>query len=150
ESLAGAHERMTEWVHLRRYVAHRDRSARPVKLTRAQRVMLELFEVGQHIVPAPTRVAGGPPVIEVRRVSAHVHHRVDGARTTDDLAAGPVSATLLELWIGLCLVHPVEARMSERAPVTDRHPYPGAQVRASGLQQQDAVAVGLGQPMRQN
>ncbi len=113
-------------------------------------MIFQFPEVGQDIIPTPARIPGGAPIVEIRPMSTHIDHGVDGARAANDFATRPVSPTLVQLRIGFRLVHPVKAWVCERPPVTDRHPDPRTAIRTACLQEQNAVASGLGQTMRQN
>src|SRR5580704_11440300 len=110
----------------------------------------EFPEVGQHIIPAPARISGGAPILEIRPMPTHIDHGVDGARAANDFATRPVSPTLVQLRIRLRLVHPVKAWVCECPPVTDWHPDPRTAIRPACLNEQNAVASGLRQTMRQN
>ena len=39
--------------------------------------VLRLFEIGQHIVPSPTIVTQGFPIIKIVRLAAYIDHRID-------------------------------------------------------------------------
>src|SRR2546430_4365398 len=85
-------EARTQGVHARRHVAHVHRTSGAVEFGSAPRVILELPEVGEQLAPGPAGIARRAPVVEVRRLPAHVHHGVDGARPAQYLTARPEGA----------------------------------------------------------
>src|SRR5207244_13077073 len=72
------------------------------------------------ISPVPAGAAALPPQIVIGRVAAHIHHTVDRAGAAKHLAARLVHAAALELWLGLALEHPVDARIGEQPAAADR------------------------------
>src|SRR6266403_337700 len=50
-------------------------------------VVFRQSKVGQHVIPTPAGVAGGRPIVVIPGVAAVIGHAVDGAGTTDHLAA---------------------------------------------------------------
>src|SRR5256885_3918581 len=85
-------------MHAPRHVAHVHRACGAVEFGQAPRVILELPEVGQQLAEGPAGIARRAPVVEVRGLSAHVHHGVDGARPAQYLAARPEGAA--RYWAG--------------------------------------------------
>jgi hypothetical protein len=59
-------------------------------------IVFRQSKVGQYLLPAPARVAGGRPVVVVLRVSAVIGHAIDRAGATDHLAARQRQAAVVE------------------------------------------------------
>ena len=91
---AGLHERVVDGIPVTLDVAaDGDRPGVAVERIRAEvEVVLELDEVGKHVLPAPARVAEGGPAVEVEWRSSNgdaaVHHR----RAADELAPSEAHA----------------------------------------------------------
>ncbi len=51
-------------------------------------LILRLLEIGQHVVPAPARIAELAPVVVVARLAAHVDHAVDRGAAAEHAAPG--------------------------------------------------------------
>ena len=75
----GGDERLAQRVHLVAHVADVKRPSRAVVRGCPPRVILGFAKVRQHLRPGPAAVAGGRPVVEIARLAAQVHHRVDRA-----------------------------------------------------------------------
>src|SRR6202034_3717442 len=85
------------------------------------------------------------PVLEIERVTAHVHHAVDRGGAAEHLAARGVQAAAVEMRLGLGPVAPVVALHVHRDRERTRHLDPQRAVRAAVLEQQHAVAAVLAQ-----
>ena len=87
--------------------------------------------------------------IEIGGVAANVQHRIDGTRSAEDLASGPIGLAVSEPWVGFREVVPVETRIGESLAVADRHLYPRAAIRAARLQKQHGIAAVRAQSVSQ-
>lgn len=123
--LAALDEGIADGMGLALHGADVDGTAGAVELGLAQRVALQLAEVGQHVLEGPAVVARCGPVVEVVGLAAHVDHRVDGARPTLHLAARSVDAAPGQLGLGLAVVHPVVDGVVVHLGEAHRHLEPG-------------------------
>src|SRR5690348_8784205 len=91
-------------------VGYCKRTARAVPGVSAAAVVLGVLEYRQHRVPRPSRIARrcGPFVV-VARSAARVAHRVDRARSAQDLSAWPPESAMRERGLGLGVIVPVDA-----------------------------------------
>ena len=104
------------------------------------------WKYGRHVLVRPAGRAAGGPAVVVRGVAADVHHDVEVARATGQLAARLEGLAAVEPGLRLAEVLPVHVRAEQRVPdrrVVDvrRH------VRPAGLEQQDLRGRVLGQPV---
>ncbi len=127
-------------------VHHVQRPAAAVKGVGATFVVFGAFEVGQHVVIRPARIALRGPAVVIASVAACVDHRVDRTRAAEYLAARLVAAPAVqpglrhgvELPVRLAVLR--EQRQPRRA--MDQH----ALVGRAGLQQRNAEVRVFAQP----
>ena len=125
-------------------------AAGAVHTRRAGVVVLGLQEVGQHVVPAPAKVAELAPAVVVRRLAPHVDHAVDRRAPAQHLAARVDEAAPVEARLRRRLHHPVGAGVADAVEVAHRDVHPVVVVAAAGLQQEHAGAGVLGEPVREH
>ena len=111
--------------------------------------VLRLAEERQHVVPGPAAIAELAPVVEILRLAAHIDHAVDRARPAEYAAAGIVDGAAVGARIGLGLEAPGERRMLQQLHVAGGNVDQRIPVAPAGLDQHDAVAGVLGQPVGQ-
>ena len=104
-------------------------------------VVLDRLECRQHVGKCPAPVSGGRPAVIVLALSAHPHHRVDGARAAEQLAARPVIGVAGEAGIRFGAVVPVHARIEEGLAVAERHLHEEAPVAAARLEDQHRITA---------
>ena len=115
----------------------RRRSFGTVQVVRAEVMVFVHFEVGQTVLPAPTRVAGdGCPLVVIARLAAHVNHAVDAGAAAEHLAARVAQAATIEARSGLSVVEPIGARVTYAIQIADRNMHPVVIVFAAGFDQQ--------------
>ena len=105
------------------------------------------FETGPHVVPAPTAVSHGVPVVEILRHAAAIHQRVDRARSADHATARPVHAAAVQPRIGLRLILPIDRSVGEGAAVADGGLDPEPVIAAAGFEYEYAVASARREPL---
>src|SRR5262249_41989443 len=71
-------------------------AARRVARTLAEEMILVALEERQHVVPTPAGQPELAPVVVVRRLAAHIDHRVDGGGAADHLASRIREAAAVE------------------------------------------------------
>ena len=135
----GCRSASTFWTGIRPIVA--------APLVGTLAVSLEQLEVGQNIGPAPARITQRRPIVEVARMAAHEDHGVYRAGATEHLASRPIAFAAVEGWVGLSLIHPVDAGIVERLAVADWYAQPDSPVIAARLKQQNPVSPAGGQPI---
>ena len=133
ELLASVDEILTKGVQIAIHRGYVDRPVTPTVGVASTIVGLGFSEVWQDIVPSPAWVAQILPVFEVLPLAAYVDHRIDGARTSHDLAPRPVGDAAVQAGVRFRLVHPVQAASVEGLAISDRHPNPEVQVAAACL-----------------
>ena len=148
--VAGAQVGLAQRMHIARHIADVQRTTRAAHRVRAMRAVFHGPEIGQHVLPRPTRIAQRGPVVEIARLPAHEHHRVDAAGAAQHLAARPITLPPGQRRVGLGAVHPVDGRVVERLAVTDRRLEPEALVAAAGFQQQHGMAARRREPIGQH
>ena len=139
---AGLQKVVAQRVHVGAHIAHMQGAALPapiVGVAAGHVAVFQAFEIGQHISPAPSRIAAGGPVVKVLRLAAHKHHAVDAAGTPQDPPARPVAAAPGQSGVWLGAVHPVDRGVVKSHAVANRRFEPEVVVRAARLQQQHAV-----------
>ena len=115
----------------------RGRAFGAVQFVRAEVMVFVHFEVGQAVIPTPTRVAGdGRPLVVVARLAAHVNHAVDAGATAQHLAARVAQAATIEARSGLSVIEPIGARVTYAIQIADRNMHPVVIVFAAGFDQQ--------------
>ena len=144
----GVDEGVRERVHGVR-VRDGQRPAGAVELRRAALVVLGALEVGQHVVPAPARVAEVAPLVVVAAVAADVDHRVQRGGAAEHAAAREVDAAAVERGLGLGCEVPVEGRLVELGE-GDRDVQAVLGVRRAGLDEADGAVRVLGQAVGQH
>ena len=115
---------------------------------RAAFLVLRALETGKHVLEGPPGVSELAPVVVVPRLPAHVEQPVDGARSAQHLAPGPVQHAPVELRFRLGGIAPVRGRIVHRLEVADRNVDPGVAVLAPRFQQQHAGGRIGGQAVR--
>ena len=113
-------------------------------------VVLALAEKRQDVVPTPSGVAGGGPVVVGVPMAAHVDHAVDRRRAAENLAARIDQATAVEAGLGLGAKAPVGARIVDAVEIADRDVDPCVIVHAAGLDHEHREARVGGQAVREN
>ena len=127
-------------------VVDRQRAAVARPRARVVLLVLELLEVRQAVLVGPAGRAAGRPAVVVRGVAADVHHDVEVARPTGQLAARLEGLATVETGLRLAEVLPVDVRAEQRVP--DRRVVDVRRdVRAARLEQQDRDLRILGQPV---
>ena len=106
--------------------------------TVAEEVIFVALEEWQHVLPRPAGKPELAPVVVIRRLPAHVDHRVDGGRAADHLAARIVQAPPIEAFLGLRAEHPVRTRIADREEIADRNVEPDPVIAAARFEQQHA------------
>ena len=129
----GIDECVRDRVRCRRR-GHRERPSRSVQGRGAEHMVLGADEVGQHVAPAPARVAQVAPVVEVVRVAADDDHGVDGARSAQALAALAEDAAQRVAALHGRRVAPVLLAVPEQRPLAGLAHHAGVAVSA-GLDQ---------------
>ena len=97
-------------------------------------MVLGLAEIGKHVVPAPTGIAGLPPAIIVGRLAAHIDHAVDRRAAAQNLAARIVERTTVQPGLRLGLHQPIGARVAHAIEIADGNVDPVVAVAAAGFQ----------------
>ena len=128
-------------------VRHAEGPTDAVVLVLAALVVLGALEVGQHLVVAPARGPAGRPAVVVGAVAAEVDHRVDRARSADDLAAREVQAAAPEPRLRLAVEIPVDAGLEQHREGR-RHGDLRLGVLTAGLEQRDPDVGILAEPRR--
>ena len=136
---------------------HRTREVRDCQLAacavpgiRPALLVLRALEDRQHRVERPARVAERGPVVVIRAVSAHVDHRVDGARPAQDLPARLVTAAAAEARLRLRFKCPIDLAPRNRAEDAGGHMDEWRSIGRPGLDEADS-ARGVGaQPVGQH
>src|SRR5580704_10764150 len=111
------------------------------------RIVLELDEVRQDIVPAPPRISEIAPLVVVARLPADDDETVDRARAAEHAPARPINPPAVHVRVRLGVEAPVERWMPHRLAVADGQMDPEISIARSGLEQGDAVTPVFGQPM---
>ena len=149
QSLSGFDKASAHRMRKRRNVSDMLRPAAPVM--RAVPVeIFGLFEVRQDVVPAPAFIAHRLPVVKITRLTAHIDHGVDRARTADNLAARPITPPSSQRLNRFGIVHPVDPLIEKRAAVTNGHLNPDRPVASARFKQQHGIFAALGQPIGQH
>jgi hypothetical protein len=106
-------------------------------------VVFAVPEQGQHVFPAPGRIAGevGPAVV-VSGLAAHVDHAVDRGTAAQHLAARVDQRASGQSGVGLGAEQPVGARIVDAVEIADGDVDPQVIVLAAGFDQQH-LDVGL-------
>ena len=107
---------------------------------RAQVIVFQLAEVGQAIVPAPARVAGGGPGVVVAPLAADVDQAIDRAGSAQRAAARPVDAPVQHIGIGVGVVAPVHDLVEHGLAVADGDVYPRVAVPGPASSRQTECA----------
>ena len=118
--LGGLHEGFADLGRIG-LVGDVQRAAGAVEVVAAALVVLGLLEVRQHVVVAPALVAELAPVVVVPGVAAHIEHGVDRRRAAQRLAARPVHAPVVAMFLRHGLVAPVVRRLLAEAGEARRH-----------------------------
>jgi hypothetical protein len=79
-------------------------AARAVHRAFAVHMILGPAEIGQHVVPAPARIAQLPPVVIVGRLPAHVDHAVDRRTAAQHLAPRIAERTAVQPRLGAVFI----------------------------------------------
>ncbi len=89
-------------------------------------MVLMAEEIGQHILPAPAGKAPLTPAIIIRRLAAHVDHRIDSGGAADDAPARIAEHAPVQPGLRLCLEQPVGTRIADgiKIPHRDVEPDP--------------------------
>ena len=115
-----------------------------VEVGRLKRMLVfVLHEVGQNIVPGPSRIAELAPEIIVAGLTAHVDHAVDRRTATEHLAAWIVETAPVEAGLLCRLEPPVDPRIAVAVEIADRDVDPHVIVLAAGFEQQHPD-IGIG------
>ena len=122
---------------LEAHVRHRERPAGAVVVVGAALLILRPLEQGQHVVPAPARIAHLAPAVVVLMLTAHVKQAVERGGAAQHLAARPVETAAVQARIRLGHVAPVDTGVVHGFEVADRDVDPGIDVAPPGLQQHD-------------
>jgi len=134
-------------VDLRRIglVGDVQRPAGAVEVVAAAFVVLRLLEERQHVVVAPALVAELAPMIVVPGVAADIEHGVDRGGAAQRLAARPVHAPVVAMFLRHRLVAPVVRRLVAEAGEARRHLEHEGVVGRPGLEDQDVEHKILGE-----
>ena len=117
-------------------------AASTVHVVAALVVVLMAFEIGQGVVPAPTRVTCDiGPVVVIARLTTHVNHAVDAGAAPQDLAARIAQTAPIQTFSGLGVVEPIGARVANAIQVAHGDVHPVVIVFAACFNQQHAVAT---------
>ena len=136
--------------HRTREVRNRQLAAHAVPGIRPAPLVLGALEDRQHRVIRPARVAERRPVVVIRAVAAHVDHRVDGARTAQDLPARLVTAAAAEARLRHGFKRPIDLAPRNRAEDAGGHMDERRSIGRPGLDEADS-ARGVGaQPVGQH
>ena len=111
--------------------------------------VLEAFEVGQHVVVAPTGTSRIAPAVVLLRVAPHEHHAVDAARTAQNLAARPIDPLPLQFRLGLRRKRPDVLAAGDQLADAERNAQPAVLVLASRFEQQHLVPPAGGEAFHQ-
>jgi len=110
--------------------------ARAVEFALATPVILGALEQGQHIIPAPARIAGQlRPLVVIPRLTAHINHRVDGRAAAQTKATGVVDGATIEAGFRLGFVAPISAGIVDAKKVANRDMNPDPVVLAARFEQ---------------
>jgi hypothetical protein len=89
-------ERQGRRAHVAHFL-HVEAAFCSVMVARAAHVSLRALEIRQYVVPAPAGISEIAPAVVVVAMSAHVEHRVQRARSTEDLASWPEHAPVVDV-----------------------------------------------------
>ena len=109
QCLAGFDEGVAQGVHFVCEIADVPFAARAMKGRGPPHVVFRFFEIGQHILPGPARIARRAPVVKIGGLPTDVDHGIDRAAAAQHLAARPVEVAMGQGRVGLGVVHPVVA-----------------------------------------
>src|SRR5262249_28382624 len=109
------------------------RAARAVVVRGATLLVFRLFKVRKDVRVSPALISQVPPLIVVKMVAANVDHGVEGAASTQHLAAWPIEIPVIELAFRLGIVRPV-ARPLKKLGEGCRHADLFFAVGATGLE----------------
>ena len=71
------------------------------------------FEIRKRVLPRPAVIAGDfRPSVIIPRLAAHIDHAVDRGAAAQDPAARIALHTIVKARIGLCVIHPICARIA--------------------------------------
>ena len=139
--LTGRQERLAQrifFLHICK-MGNMQQSGRAVPLIRTTRIILGPHEIGQHLRPAPSRIAGSSPAVIILGLPADVKKAVEGAAAADHLAAGIGKAAAAAILDFLRLVRPQQARIVQRIGIGSGHGDRPVIVIGACLQQQHPV-----------
>ena len=109
-------------------------------------LVLQLLEIRQAVLVRPAGRAPGGPAVVVRGVTTDVHHDVEVARTTGQLAARFERLPAVQPGLRLAEVLPVDVRPEQGVP--DRRVMDvGRDVGPAGFEEEDLRGRILGQPV---
>src|SRR5215475_6977469 len=127
-----------------------ERPAYPVQHVLAALLVLGATEIGQNILKAPAGIAELPPMIKVRGLAADVEQSIDRARPSQHFPSRLNDPPIVEFYLRLRRVEPVDLAIGEQLAVTERDVDPDIAVVSARFQQQDAMTAGGGQTIRQH
>ena len=118
---------------------HRQFTSDSVQIAFAKEMIFVLFEVGQHVVPAPAGQSKLSPMIVVGGLPAHVDHGVDSGRAADHLAARIAEAAAVEAFLRFGFEAPIRTRIADRKQITDGDMKPDPVIAAACLKHEYAT-----------
>ena len=94
------------------------------------------FEIRKRVLPRPAVIAGDfRPSVIIPRLAAHIDHAVDRGAAAQDPAARIALHTIVKARIGLCVIHPICARIANAIQITDRDVNPWVTVGFARFEQ---------------
>ena len=114
------------------------------------RLVFRFFKVRQYAGEIPSAIAELCPAVIVLVLAPNIEQPVDGTRSAEYFATGPLKAAVVDTRVRICLVAPVELRVVHGFEVADRYVNPRIAVRVASFQKQDFIGGIFRQPIGQN